>query len=93
MKPAKHTRNNRRHSGNRGNRGGNRNSANLNTAKRMLSRKVRKYFDNVMEEIKEGGRVPIKFRDYMMRLLEEDMSDESFNNSLYNLLEERKVGK
>jgi hypothetical protein len=46
-----------------------------------------------MEEIKEGGRVPIKFRDYMMRLLEEDMSDESFNNSLYNLLEERKVGK
>jgi len=59
----------------------------------MLSRKVRKYFDNAMEEIKEGGRVAIKFRDYMMRVVEEDMSDESFNNSLYNLLEERKVGK
>ena len=79
---------------NKTNKNKNKRNRNRNTARKMLSRKVRRYFDGIQEELHAGHKLPAKLRDYIQRLIVEDMSNdannrESFDHLLLERVKER----
>jgi len=68
----------------------NKHKRNMDAARKMLSRKVRRYFDKIWEESHTNNPVPVKLFDYIQRLIVEDISNDANNGkSLDQLLMER----
>jgi hypothetical protein len=78
------TRRNRNSSRNNGN---NRNAA--KPAKNMLSRKVRRAVDELLDDVKAGRRLPPRLKAYLCDLIREDLDESPANESIFNKLQER----
>jgi hypothetical protein len=77
------TRRNRNNSNNRNNR----NAA--KPAKNMLSRKVRRAVDDLLDDVKAGRRLPPRLKAYLCDLIREDLDESPANESIFKKLQER----
>jgi hypothetical protein len=74
----------------RRNKNKNRNNRNgAKPAKNMLSRKVRRAVDELLDDIKAGHRLPPRLKAYLCDLIREDLDESSSNESIFNKLKER----
>ena len=64
----------------------NKHKRNRDAARKLLSRKVRRYFDRIMEESHAKNPVPVKLFDYIQRLIVEDMSNDANNDKSFDQL-------
>lgn len=69
------------------NKNGNRNSA--KPAKNMLSRKVRRAVDELLDDVKSGRRLPPRLKAYLCDLIREDLDESPANESIFDKLQER----
>jgi len=78
--------------GNATRRNRNRNNRNRNAAKpakNMLSRKVRRAVDELLDDVKAGRRLPPRLKAYLCDLIREDLDESPANESIFNKLQER----
>lgn len=69
------------------NKNGNRNNA--KPAKNMLSRKVRRAVDDLLDDVKAGRRLPPRLKAYLCDLIREDLDESPANESIFKKLQER----
>ncbi len=78
----------------RGNKGNKNNKNNKNAkvahAKTFLTRKVRKAIEEVHEDLKAGHVLPLKLREYLERLIIEDLKRDPVTAENFEGLVERK---
>jgi len=92
MKPAssrKNKNNATRRRNNKGNKNNNKN-AKIAHAKTFLTRKVRKVIEEVHEDLKAGHVLPPKLREYLERLIIEDLKRDPVTAENFDGLVERK---
>jgi len=79
----------RRNRNNKTNNNNNNKNKNVKPAKNMLSRKVRRAVDELLDDVKAGRRLPPRLKAYLCDLIREDLDESPSNESIFNKLKER----